>query len=232
MKHQKSRLIKSAVCAMGIVVVVEFAAYGLNQWAFAVENQSIEQKFPPVEIVEISPFQEFISENKNEIEMEDSAKVEICLSLPKIENEIWQSPIQLSEEDRQFVEAVVAGEAGGEPYEGKLAVAQCYFNAMLKDNLTAQQVKKEYQYSGWNPYLKNQNQDMWDDVCNAVYDIFYLGQFVTDKPILYFYAPRWCESRWHEAQEYWKTLYNHKFFYSKEDVGAEWCEVLKYVEEN
>ena len=226
MKDQKSRLIKSAVCAMGIVVAVEFAAYGLNQWAFAVENQSIEQKFPPVEIVETSSFPEFIYENKNEIEMEDAAKVEIYLSLPKIENEIWESPIQLSDEDRWFIEAVVAGEAGGEPYEGKLAVAQCYFNAMLKDGLTAKQVKHEYQYSGWNPYLENQNQDMWNDVCNAVYDIFYLGRFVTDKPILYFYAPKWCESRWHEAQEFEMKIEGHRFFYLAEDENAEWTKIL------
>lgn len=226
MKNQKLRLIKSAVCAMGIVVAVEFAAYGLNQWAFAVENQSIKQSFPPVEIVETAPYPEVIYENKNEIEMEDSAKVEICLTLPKIENEIWESPIQLSDEDRWFVEAVVAGEAGGEPYEGKLAVAQCYFNAMLKDGLTAKQVKREYQYSGWNPYLKNQNQDMWNDVCSAVHDIFDLGQFVTDKPILYFYAPQWCESRWHESQEYWKTICGHRFFYLAEDENAEWANIL------
>lgn len=224
MKNQKSRLIKSAVCAMGIVVAVEFAAYGLNQWAFAVENQSIEQNFPPIEIEEAAPV--YVYENRNEIEMEDSAKVEICLSLPKIENEIWESPIQLSDEDRWFVEAVVAGEAGGEPYEGKLAVAQCYFNAMLKDGLTAKQVKREYQYSGWNPYLENSNPNMWNDVCNAVYDIFDLGQFVTDKPILYFYAPQWCESRWHEAQNLAFELSGHRFFYLAEDVNAEWTNIL------
>lgn len=226
MKNQKSRLIKSAICAMGIVVAVEFAAYGLNQLAFAVEDQSIEQKFPPIEIKEVTPAPVHVCENRNEIEMEDSAKVEIYLSLPKIENEIWESPIQLSDEDRWFIEAVVAGEAGGEPYEGKLAVAQCYFNAMLKDGLTAKQVKREYQYSGWNPYLENQNQDMWNDVCNAVYEVFDLGQFVTDKPILFFYAPQWCESRWHEAQEFEMEIEGHRFFYLAEDENAEWTNIL------
>ena len=226
MKNQKLRLIKSAVCAMGIVVAVEFAAYELNQWAFAVDDQSIEQRFPPVEIIETAPSPEFIYENKNEIEMEDIAKVEICLTLSKIENEIWKSPIQLSDEDRWFIEAVIAGEAGGEPYEGKLAVAQCYFNAMLKDGLTAREVKREYQYSGWNPYLENQNQDAWDDVCSAVYDIFDLGQFVTDKPILYFYNPAIVYSGFHEAQEYWGSIANHKFFYLTEDENAEWTNIL------
>ena len=211
---------------MGVVVAVEFAAYELNQWAFAVDDQSIEQRFPPVEIVEATPSPEVIYENKNEIEMEDSAKVEICLSLPKIENEIWESPIQLSEEDRWFIEAVVAGEAGGEPYEGKLAVAQCYFNAMLKDGLTATEVKSAYGYSGWNENLANQDPKAYDEVKNAVMDVFYGGKFVTDKPILYFYNPAYGRSDWHEAQEYWGSISNHKFFYLAEDVNAEWTNIL------
>ena len=211
---------------MGVVVAVEFAAYELNQWAFAVDDQSIEQRFPPVEIVETAPSPEFIYENKNEIEMEDIAKVEICLSLPKIENEIWESPIQLSDEDRWFIEAVVAGEAGGEPYEGKLAVAQCYFNAMLKDGLTATEVKSAYGYSGWNENLANQDPKAYDEVKNAVMDVFYGGKFVTDKPILYFYNPAYGRSDWHEAQEYWGSISNHKFFYLAEDVNAEWTNIL------
>ena len=69
-------------------------------------------------------------------------------------------------------------------------------------------------------------------VHDAVSAVFDNGDFVTDEPILYFYNPSIVYSSWHEAQKYWKTLYNHKFFYLEEDVDAEWCEGLKYVEEN
>ena len=62
----------------------------------------------------------------------------------------YEPPFHLTEYETWFVECVVAGEAGGEPYEGKLAVAQCYFDAMLKDGLSATEVKSAYGYSGWN----------------------------------------------------------------------------------
>lgn len=139
---------------------------------------------------------------------------------------IYEPPFHLTEYETWFVECVVSGEAGGEPYEGKLAVAQCYFDAMLKDGLSATEVKSAYGYSGWNENLDKQDRKAYDEVKNAVMDVFYGGKFVTDKPILYFYAPRWCTSDWHEAQEYWGSIANHKFFYLAEDENAEWTNIL------
>ena len=125
-----------------------------------------------------------------------------------------------------MVECVVGGEAAGEPYEGKLAVAQCYFSAMLKDGLSATEVKSAYRYDGWNENLDKQDKKAYDEVKNAVMDIFYGGKFVTDKPILYFYNPAYGYSEWHEAQEYWGNIANHKFFYLSEDENAEWANIL------
>ena len=139
---------------------------------------------------------------------------------------VYEPPFHLTEYETWFVECVVAGEAGGEPYEGKLAVVQCYFDAMLKDGLSATEVKSAYGYDGWNENLDKQDPKMYDEVKNAVMDVFYGGKFVTDKPILYFYAPRWCTSDWHEAQEYWGSIANHKFFYLAEDENAEWTNIL------
>lgn len=139
---------------------------------------------------------------------------------------VYEPPFHLTEYETWFIECIVAGEAGGEPYEGKLAVAQCYFDAMLKDGLSATEVKSTYGYSGWNENLDKQDPKMYDEVKNAVMDVFYGGKFVTDKPILYFYAPRWCTSDWHEAQEYWGSIADHKFFYLAEDVNAEWTNIL------
>lgn len=139
---------------------------------------------------------------------------------------VYEPPFHLTEYETWFVNCVVAGEAGGEPYEGKLAVAQCYFSSMLKDGLSATEVKSVYGYSGWNENLDKQDRKAYDEVKNAVADIFYGGKFVTDKPILYFYNPAYGRSNWHEAQEYWGTLYNHKFFYLAEDENAEWTNIL------
>ena len=138
----------------------------------------------------------------------------------------YEPPFHLTEYETWFVECVVAGEAAGEPYEGKVAVAQCYFDAMLKDGLSATEVKSAYGYDGWNENLDKQDPKAYDEVKNAVMDVFYGGKFVTDKPILYFYNPAYGYSDWHEAQEYWESIANHKFFYLAEDENAEWANIL------
>lgn len=140
--------------------------------------------------------------------------------------ERYKSPINLTEDDRWFIESVMAGECAYEPYKGKLAVAQCYFDVMIKDGLTAREVKEVYQYAGWNPDLDKQDRKMYIEVMDAVHDIFDMGQFVTEKPILFFYAPRWCDSPWHESQNYAMTIGGHKFFYLNEDENAEWAKIL------
>lgn len=142
------------------------------------------------------------------------------------EIEYYVSPIYLTEDDRWFIECVVAGECAYEPYEGKLAVAQCYFDAMIKDGLTAREVKEVYQYAGWNPDLDKQDRKMYIEVMDAVHDIFDMGQFVTEKPILFFYSPSLCDSQWHESQNYVMTIGGHKFFYLTEDENAEWTNIL------
>ena len=140
--------------------------------------------------------------------------------------ERYKSPINLTEDDRWFIESVVSGECAYESYKGKLAVAQCYFDAMIKDGLTAREVKEVYQYAGWNPDLDKQNPKMYIEVMDAVHDIFDMGQFVTEKPILFFYAPKLCDSQWHESQNYAMTIGGHKFFYLDEDENAEWANIL------
>ena len=152
--------------------------------------------------------------------------VELESEIDKPEIEYYVSPIYLTEDDRWFIECVVAGECAYEPYEGKLAVAQCYFDAMIKDGLTAREVKEVYQYAGWNPDLDKQDRKMYIEVMEAVHDIFDVGQFVTEKPILFFYAPSLCDSPWHESQNYAMTIGGHKFFYLTEDENAEWANIL------
>ena len=181
---------------------------------------------------------ESIGTTKIEYQQDDDTITTEIEPEPQIEEQesesafVYDPPFHLTEYELWFVECVIAGECAYEPYEGKLAVTQCYFDAMLKDGLSATEVKSVYGYIGWNENLDEQDPKAYNEVKNAIMDVFYGGKFVTEKPILFFYAPKWCTSEWHEAQEYWKTLYNHKFFYLEEDIGAEWCEVLKHGEEN
>lgn len=176
------------------------------------ENKIYEYKPEPILIEpQISMQQEQIIEHEPE---------------PEPEIEYYKSPINLTEDDRWFIECVVAGECAYEPYEGKLAVAQCYFNAMIKSGLSAREVQKVYGYVAWNDRLDKQNPKMYIEVMDAVHDIFDVGQFVTETPILFFYAPALCDSPWHESQNYAMTIGGHKFFYLTEDENAEWTNIL------
>ena len=48
------------------------------------------------------------------------------------------------------------------------------------------------------------------------------GELISDKPILYFYAPDITSSSWHESLNHAVTIEGHKFFYLDEDVNADW----------
>lgn len=128
----------------------------------------------------------------------------------------------LTEAERQTIQYIVAGEAKGESMEGKMAVAQCVLHGMVKSNWSAERVRIEYQYSGWDDELENVNPEAWAEVVEAVSRVFDDGELVSDKPILYFYAPEYSSGKWHETLEFSFELSGHRFFYLKEDVSADW----------
>ena len=102
------------------------------------------------------------------------------------------------------------GEAKGESYEGKALVAQCILNACLREDIQPSEVRIEYKYAGWNEAPS-------DEVKEVVSAVFDDGYQVTSEPILYFYAPKVCNSAWHETQRYVITEGGHKFFARWED---------------
>ena len=115
----------------------------------------------------------------------------------------------LTAAERDTVERVVMAEAGAEPYEGQIAVAQCILNACELEDMRPDEIVIEYQYTDKRP-------DPTDEVKATVSAVFDYGETVTDAEILYFYAPALCESEWHETQEYVMTVGGHRFF---EEVG-------------
>ena len=158
-------------------------------------------------------------DNENEIQILDLAMVEY--SRPPFFN--------LTEADRKTIQYIVAGEAKGEPMEGKMAVAQCILNGMVKSGWSAERVRIEYQYSGWDDELQNSNPDCWAEVCESVTRVFDYNETVTDKPILYFYAPKRIKSSWHESLNCGFAVSGHRFFYLDEDVNADWFLNLRKV---
>lgn len=149
----------------------------------------------------------------SEIQNEESNPV---YNIPAADNTVPAVPI--TDEEREYVHAIVAGEAEGESIEGKMGVAQCIANAMYKDKIRPEDVRVEYGYEGWNPNLKFENAEAWAEVEEAVSRVFDDGEIVVVKPILYFYAPNRCSSSWHESLEFAIEIGNHRFFYLKEDI--------------
>lgn len=133
----------------------------------------------------------------------------------------------ITEDDRYVIECIVAGEAKGEPIEGKMAVAQCILNGMAKSGWSAERVRIEYQYSGWDDELENTNSEAWAEVVEAVSRVFDDGELISDKPILYFYAPKYSDGKWHKTLEFAFEISGHRFFYLDEDINADWFSNLR-----
>lgn len=90
---------------------------------------------------------------------------------------------KLTKEEFEVACALVMGEAGGESWEGKIAVAQCILSACERDGIEPTQVRKAYKYDGWNTAYT-------EEVEKAVTAVFKDGERVCDEDIIFFYAPR------------------------------------------
>lgn len=185
-----------------------------------IENEIQDDGRLPGDDVEASGFAGNWNEdfyNKNENQILESTMVEH--SHPPFFN--------LTKAERKTIQYIVAGEAKGEPIEGKMAVAQCILNGMVKSGWSAERVRIEYKYSGWDDELEKSNPEAWDEVVEAVSRVFDDGELISDKPILYFYAPKYSSGEWHETLEFSFELSGHRFFYLKEDESADWFLKLK-----
>ena len=118
----------------------------------------------------------------------------------------------ITNEDRNIVQYIVAGEAKGESLLGKMAVAQCILNAMKQDGLTASEVHEIYQYSGWDDELQYLNPKAWEEVCYAVWCVFDNGEVVTQENILWFYNPNKAQGNFHNTQKFVLEIGNHRFY--------------------
>ena len=132
--------------------------------------------------------------------------------------DIYKIPVHpISNEDREIIHGIVAGEAKYEPFLGKMAVAQCIKNAMFQDEISASEVQEKYQYSGWEPSLKYDDPETWNEICAAVSCVFDNGEIVTQDNILWFYNPQRSEGKFHNTQNFSLEISNHRFYSPKED---------------
>ena len=111
----------------------------------------------------------------------------------------------LTAEERDLIERVVMGEAGGEEYMGQQAVAQCILNACEINNARPAEIIEWMSYTAHRPQASQSVKD-------AVSDVFDDGVMVLPETAMYFYAPDLVYSAWHESQIYLDTIGCHKFF--------------------
>lgn len=109
--------------------------------------------------------------------------------------------------ERELLERIVMGEAGGEGFLGQALVAQCIRDALVyKDIDSVQDVITKMKYSG------SLDKKPTEEVKRAVSYIFDEGKNAVQHRILYFYAPKIVKSKFHESQNYIYSHKGHKFF--------------------
>lgn len=111
----------------------------------------------------------------------------------------------ITDEERYELASAITAEAVGEPYAGKVAVAQCILQACEDDGIRPLEALERYTYSTRRP-------EPTDEALAAVAAVFDFGHVATTEPIKYFYAPDLASSEWHESQVYVMTINHHKFF--------------------
>lgn len=146
--------------------------------------------------------------------------------------------IHLTDSERHVVESIVAGESGNQPFVGKKLVGQAVYNAMLRDNMSPSQVRKQYSYDGYKDIDEFEkeclkaygNTNAADECRQAVKEIFDNCSMPTDDFVLFFYAPAHSKGTWHENAKTLKPITyvnedgsttnyigGHKFFALKDE---------------
>ena len=117
----------------------------------------------------------------------------------------YEKRYALTDAERLEIAQVITAEAVGEPFAGKVAVAQCILQVCEDEGIRPPEALERYKYSTRRP-------EPTDEALEAVEAVFDFGHVATSEPIRYFYAPDLVESNWHESQVYVMTINKHKFF--------------------
>ena len=145
----------------------------------------------------------------NQVQDYDSGVIMFQNGLVNIENpdkNYYGVKVDIGDE-RELLERIVMGEAGGEGFLGQALVAQCIRDAIVYKGIdSVQDVIIELKYSG------SLNKKPTEEVKQAVSYIFDEGKNAVQHRILYFYAPKITDSEFHESQEYIYSHKGHKFF--------------------
>ena len=113
----------------------------------------------------------------------------------------------LTDKERVYIEQVVHGESGNQSYYGKVLVAQCIYNACIKEDDRPIPTIKKYQYNGWSKQVS-------DETKEAVSAVFDRGEMGVEDNILWFctIASSKRAKSFHATQEFVVEVGNHRFY--------------------
>lgn len=97
-----------------------------------------------------------------------------------------QKRYALTDAERLEIAQVLTAEAGGEPFAGKIAVAQCILQTCEDEGIRPDEVLRVYAYSKRRP-------EPTQEALEAVQDVFDFGIVATTEPIKYFSAD-WADT--------------------------------------
>jgi len=124
----------------------------------------------------------------------------------------FQPRYELTPDERDIVERTIMAEGGNtEDLKGLMLVAQCILNASELDGIRPDEAVELYQYA---PPAEEVN----EKVKEAVARVFDQGEMATNEPILFFYAPKYCRSDWHESLVFVAEHGGHRYF-KLQEVG-------------
>lgn len=212
-------LILFILCFLGIKDnsnAIEELTVSYNEHVVQSEQQmkDIEQRFVEVEsIIVIKEDMSALEEQEQPIPEEEEGPNLHNSSLVFISSD---RPIfNLSEEDIHRAESMVAGEAGGQSFDGMVAVAQAIMNGMIRSNYTVEEVRVNYQYAGWHNIDKFTSlyPEAGQEVKDAVEAVFKYQCVVTEENIVWFLNPdKSSPNAWHYSQKEVIRVDNHLFF--------------------
>lgn len=111
--------------------------------------------------------------------------------------------------ERKLIERVLMSECPYEPIEGQRAVAQVILDRIhskaYPDNVY-DVLTQDGQFAG--PSTEEVN----EEVTEAVAAVFDRGERISNAELLYFYAPKYGTSTWHERQTFVTKIGGHKFY--------------------
>ena len=144
-----------------------------------------------------------------DLRFQQKEAVEIDSILMK-ENETTNATHTISKEETKLLAQLVHAEAKGEPYVGKVAVAEVVLNRVENEQFPDTIKEVIYQENAFEP-VSNETieQPANKEAYKAVQDALEVND--NNKDLLYFYNPETATSDWIRSREVVKTIGNHAF---------------------